>query len=131
MTETFTLEIIAPDRVLLNEAVQMVEIPGAEGDFGVLPRHAPYIASLRPGVTRIKKSDSDTLRFFVAGGFAEVANNRCIVLADYATPLEEIKRDVVLSRIEKIKNDLSYASNDNGALRRELSICEAMLAATQ
>ena len=129
--ENFELQIIAPDRMLLSEAVQMVEIPGAEGDFGVLALHAPYISALRPGVARIKKSESETLNFFVSGGFAEVANNRCIILADYATPLEEINRDAVLSRIEKIKNDLSLPGNDNYALRRELTTCEAMLAVTQ
>jgi F-type H+-transporting ATPase subunit epsilon len=127
MAETFELQIITPERVLFAQPVHMAEIPGAEGNFAVLPRHAPLISGLRPGLVRIKKSEKDTIEVFLSGGFAEIANNTCIILADYATSKEEIKRDFLLSRIEKIKNDLSYGGADETILERELKTCEAML----
>ncbi len=132
MNETFQLDIIAPDRTLLSEKVTMAVIPGSEGDFGVLSRHAPVMSSLRPGIINIQllndgSGGADKRQFFVGSGFVSVENNSCIILADYAKPLSEIKRDEIVSRIEKITADLEIRGDDS-KLRQELIICEAMLA---
>jgi F-type H+-transporting ATPase subunit epsilon len=128
MSQLFQLDIIAPDRILRSERVEMVVIPGAEGDFGVLPGHAPLISALRPGLLNIHSGTEIKEQFFVSGGFAEVSNNSCIILADRATPLSEIKRNEVVSRIENIKSELQSSNSNNKELLRELNICEAMLA---
>lgn len=76
------LEIISPERLLLARDVDMVVIPGTEGDIGVLPGHAKLITGLRGGLVDIYEGDAITDRFFVSGGFAEVTEGYCAVLAD-------------------------------------------------
>src|SRR3546814_18454611 len=69
-------ELVSPERLLLSEEVDMVVVPGEEGDFGVLVRHAPLISTLRPGVIKVHNGGSVTEQIFVAGGFAEVTPSR-------------------------------------------------------
>jgi F-type H+-transporting ATPase subunit epsilon len=92
MAETTNFELVSPERLLLSQPVEMVVIPGAEGDIGVLPQHAPLITTLRPGTIAIYENNRVTRRIFVAGGFAEVTPERCTVLADEAVALEDADR---------------------------------------
>ena len=77
-------ELVAPERLLASEMVDMVVAPGAEGDFGVLPQHSLFMSLLRPGVIEIYEGGQVTQRIFVGGGFAEVNERGCIVLAEEA-----------------------------------------------
>ena len=72
MPDPFTFDLVSPEKLLLSEDVEMVVVPGAEGDFGVLIGHAPLISSLRPGVINTYTGKKVEKRIFVAGGFAEV-----------------------------------------------------------
>jgi F-type H+-transporting ATPase subunit epsilon len=81
------LEIVSPEKLLLSRPVDMVVIPAAEGEMGVLPQHAPMIVLLRPGVIRLYEGGRVTESLQVTGGFAEVTPNRVTVLADAATPV--------------------------------------------
>lgn len=76
------LEIISPERLLLSREVDMVVVPGTEGDIGVLPGHSMLITSLRGGLVTLYDANQITDEFFVTGGFAEVTESRCSVLAD-------------------------------------------------
>lgn len=76
------LEIVSPERLLLARDVDMVVVPGTEGDLGILPGHSKLVTSLRGGLVDIYESGKITDRFFVTGGFAEVTESRCSVLAD-------------------------------------------------
>ena len=76
------LEIISPERLLLSREVDMVVVPGTEGDIGVLPGHSRLITSLRGGLLSLYEADKVTDEFFLTGGFAEVTESRCSVLAD-------------------------------------------------
>jgi F-type H+-transporting ATPase subunit epsilon len=76
------LEIISPEKLLLARDVDMVVIPGTEGDLGILPGHAKLITGLRGGLVDIYENNRITDRFFVSGGFAEVTESYCAVLAD-------------------------------------------------
>jgi F-type H+-transporting ATPase subunit epsilon len=89
---TFQLELVSPEKLLLSRQVEMVVIPAAEGEMGVLPGHAPMIVALRGGVIRVVEGGKDAERLFVAGGFAEVTPERVTVLADEATPVEELSK---------------------------------------
>src|SRR5579862_6416415 len=80
------LELVSPERLLLSEPVDMAVIPGTEGDFGVLAGHTLFISTLRPGVIDVYQGERITNRLFVGGGFAEVTETRCTVLADEAVP---------------------------------------------
>jgi len=87
---TLALEIISPERLLLARPVSMVVIPGTDGDLGILPEHAKLITSLRGGIVDLYEDDEIIDRFFVTGGFAEVTENRCTILADQIVKLSEI-----------------------------------------
>jgi F-type H+-transporting ATPase subunit epsilon len=85
------LEIVSPTRLLLSRAVDMVVVPGTEGDVAAQQGHAPLITLLRGGVISLYEGSNVTDRFFVAGGFAEITGDRCTVLADDAVPVAELK----------------------------------------
>ena len=93
MAETLQFELVSPEKLLLSEPVGMVVVPGSEGNFGVLPGHALFISTVRPGVIDVY-DDGKTVneRIFVSGGFAEVTPERCTVLADEAVPISSLDR---------------------------------------
>jgi F-type H+-transporting ATPase subunit epsilon len=83
----------------------MVVVPGAEGDIGVLPGHAPLISNVRPGIIAVFENNKVAQRIFVAGGFAEVTPERCTVLAEAATMLEDIDRAAVEVEMRNARED--------------------------
>jgi F-type H+-transporting ATPase subunit epsilon len=96
MPNPFTFELVSPEKLLFSGEVQMVTIPGAEGNFGVLAEHAPLISAVRPGVIHVFENDTNTIsqKIFVSGGFAEVTGDRCTMLADSAVAVEKIDRSL-------------------------------------
>jgi F-type H+-transporting ATPase subunit epsilon len=86
------LEIVSPEKLLLSRPVDMVVIPAAEGEMGVLAQHAPMILLLRGGTIRLYEGNAVTEQFYVAGGFAEITPERCTVLANEAIPVAEVSR---------------------------------------
>jgi F-type H+-transporting ATPase subunit epsilon len=99
---TFQFDLVSPARLLLSEEVTQVDVPGVEGDFGVLAGHAPVIATLRPGVLTVF-TPGGTQRFVVYGGFAEVSPTGMTVLAEVATPLAEADRMAVAEQIRQLE----------------------------
>jgi F-type H+-transporting ATPase subunit epsilon len=86
----------------------MVEAPGVEGIFGVLPNHAPFMSVLAPGVVKVRKG-GDERRIFVRGGFAEVTPVGLTILAEEAIPVAELSRDMISARIKDAEEDLADA----------------------
>jgi len=86
------LEIVSPEKLLLSRPVDMVVIPAAEGEMGVMAQHSPMIVLLRGGTIRLYEGGQVTDRLFVSGGFAEVTPARVTVLADEATPVAALSR---------------------------------------
>ena len=123
-------ELVSPEKLLFSEMVDMVVVPGSEGDFGVLPGHAPLISLVRPGVLDIHDGGGVTRRIFVAGGFAEVNGERCTVLATEALAVDEIDRDATLARLEAARKERAATESDPARARfdRDIAVCEAMLA---
>ena len=130
MPDPFTFDLVSPEKLLLSEDVEMVVVPGAEGDFGVLIGHAPLISSLRPGVINTYTGKKVEKRIFVAGGFAEVTGERCTVLAEEAMPVEDIDPADVEKRIASAREALDEADNDvaRGQAEMALAVGEAMAA---
>jgi F-type H+-transporting ATPase subunit epsilon len=130
-------ELVAPERLLFSAEVDMVVVPGSEGDFGVLPGHAPVIASVRPGVIDIYDGGLDAKfireRIFVAGGFAEVSESRCTVLAEEAQPLRDIDVAALDSRLTAARAALAAAESDEERARRsrDVAVIEAMIGAAR
>ncbi len=126
-----SFELASPEALLVSEEVDMVVVPGAEGDFGVLPGHAPFISTVRPGVIDVYQGDRIERRIFVSGGFAEVNERRCTVLSAEAHPIEDIDRGAVEARLEAAEDALGDADTDDARARAEaeIAVCQAMLAA--
>ena len=76
------LEIISPDKKLFSGEVRSVSLPGADGSFGVLNRHAPIVSSLKKGIVKVIDSGAASHTFEIKGGVAEVQNNKMIILAE-------------------------------------------------
>ncbi len=125
-------ELVSPERLLLSREVDMVVVPGAEGDFGVLPRHSLLISTVRPGVIEVYEDGAVKDRIFVAGGFAEVTPERCTVLADEALAVDKIDRAEVEAQLEDLREDISDASGEaRAAAEKAVAVAEAKLAACQ
>lgn len=131
MADKVEFELVSPEKLLLSEAVDMVVVPGTEGDFGVLPGHAPFISTVRMDVIDVYEGDSVRDRIFVAGGFAEVTPQRCTVLADIAVPLAEIDRAEVDAEIRGLEEDVRDAadSGERALFQKRLDVAVAKLAA--
>jgi F-type H+-transporting ATPase subunit epsilon len=106
MAERVQFELVTPERLLLSEMVEMVVVPGTEGNFGVLPGHAPLISSIRPGTIDIYEGQTLTRRIFVVTGTAEVTPERCTVLADEAMAPEEINRSAIEAELQTVQGNL-------------------------
>jgi F-type H+-transporting ATPase subunit epsilon len=104
------LEIISPEKLLLSRPVDMVVIPGTEGDLGILPGHSKLITGLRGGLVDLYENGKITDRYFVSGGFAEVTEERCSVLADSITRQADLNAGVAEKALVQAKED--YAATD-------------------
>ncbi len=99
-------ELVSPEQLLVSEDVEMVVVPGGEGDFGVLPGHSPMISTVRPGVIHVFAGGAVSSRIFVAGGFAEVTGDRCTVLAEEALAVDDIDRGEVETDLQESVEDI-------------------------
>jgi F-type H+-transporting ATPase subunit epsilon len=108
---TFHFDLVSPEKLLFSGAVTQVDVPGEEGDFGVLAGHAPFVATLKPGVLTIF-GDGVPLRIVVRGGFAEVGPEGLTVLAEEATPVEDIDAAMIAQSIKDAEEDLADAANE-------------------
>ena len=109
------LEIVSPERLLLSREVDMVVVPGTEGDIGVLPGHSMLITSLRGGLVSIYEAKQVTDQFFVTGGFAEITESRCSVLADEIIRRAEINPDTaqrLLAEAQSVYNSVNIQDPD-------------------
>ncbi len=131
MAETFQFELVAPEEIILSEAAEMVTVPGGDGDYGVLPRHAPMITTVRTGVLAVYESKRIRERIFVAGGFAEVTPKRLTVLVEEAVRLEKVDRAAVEQALKDAKDDLLDARDDTekAHIQRRIEIETAKLKA--
>jgi len=106
MAERVQFELVTPERLLLSEMVEMVVVPGTEGNFGVLPGHAPLISSIRPGTIDVYEGQTVARRIFIVSGIAEVTPERCTVLADEALPPDELDRSAIEAELQTVQGNL-------------------------
>ncbi len=99
---TFHFELVSPEKLAFSGEVDQVDVPGAEGDFGVLAGHAPLIALIRPGIMTVYSGGEQT-RLVVLGGFAEVGPDGLTVLADVVTSLEDLDRAALKAQIASME----------------------------
>ncbi len=106
MPEHVQFDLVTPERLLLSEMVEMVVVPGTEGNFGVLPGHAPLISSIRPGMIEIYEGQTVRRRIFVVSGLAEVTPERCTVLADEAISPDTLDRGSIETELRIVEGNL-------------------------
>jgi F-type H+-transporting ATPase subunit epsilon len=108
---TFHFELVSPERLVFTGQVTQVDVPGEAGDFGVLAGHAPYVATLKPGVLTIY-GDGAPQRLVVGRGFAEVGPGGLTVLAERALPVAEIDAGMIDQAIQDAEEDVADAETD-------------------
>jgi F-type H+-transporting ATPase subunit epsilon len=130
MADTFRFELVSPERLLISADVREVLVPGSEGDFTVLPLHAPVIAMLRPGILRVPGHDGPLNEIYVRGGLADVGPERLIVLAEQAVPLGEVNAAFIAREIETAERDVA-ASKDEDTRRQAEDVLERLRSLSQ
>ena len=116
MAEKIAFELVSPDRVLMAVEADAVAMPGMEGDFGVLPGHAPLISALRAGIIAVEGGSEGPDQVYIAGGFTEVVADRLTVLAEEAVPVDDMDRTDIEQRIQEANDELAGA--EDGEQRR-------------
>jgi len=133
MADQMNFELVSPERLLLSTEVDSVVIPGAEGDFGVLPGHSRLISTIRPGVITVFQGGRAADRIFVEGGFAEVTPVGCTVLAEHATPVADISREQAAQAVQDAKEDIEDSKDEasKAAAAKGLEVAEARMRAIE
>jgi F-type H+-transporting ATPase subunit epsilon len=103
---TFHFDLVSPEKLAFSGEVDQVDVPGVEGDFGVLTGHAPVVAAIRPGILTITTGGAHQ-KMIVLGGLAEVSDNRLTVLADVATSIQELDRAQFAETIAEMEEKLA------------------------
>jgi F-type H+-transporting ATPase subunit epsilon len=131
MADKVHFDLVTPDRLLLSSEVEMVVVPGAEGDFGVLPGHTPLISTLRHGTIDVHEDGKVARRLYVGGGFAEVSEKGVTVLAEDAIDLKDLSRADLEKRIKDASEDVEDAKDDAPRMKAQAKLdhFKALLAA--
>jgi len=133
MADLVHFELVSPERLLVSRDVYMVVVPGSEGDFGVLPGHAPLMSTIRPGSIAIYPASMNDVpeRIFIDGGFAEVSATGLTILAESATPVAELDVEGAAGRLAEARASVAAATSDaeRELAERRVASLEAMQAA--
>ena len=113
MVEALKLELVSPEKLILSEDVEMAVLPGGEGDFGVMRGHSPVISTLRPGEIVIFEKNKIKSRIFVGGGFAEVNDQICTILAEDVENVDDINRDEALKMLGVAEEEIHAAASQS------------------
>ncbi|MCF8477240.1 MAG: F0F1 ATP synthase subunit epsilon [Pseudolabrys sp.] len=105
---TLHFELVSPQKLVFSGEVDQVDVPGAEGDFGVLAGHAPLVTTLRPGILTVF-TGGIAQKIVVLGGFAEVSDKGLTVLADVAESVEDIDRAMIAEHIGELEQRVAKA----------------------
>jgi F-type H+-transporting ATPase subunit epsilon len=126
----FHFDLVSPEKLLFSGDVEQVDVPGAEGDFGVLAGHAPFVTTVRPGILTLY-GEGEPLKVVVNGGFAEVNPQGLTVLADMAVPLDDFDRSELTGQIKDAEEDVADAKEDwqRDKLEHKLEQLKALQAA--
>ena len=116
---TFHFDLVSPEKIAFSGEVDQVDVPGTEGDFGVLAGHAPVVATIRPGILTVMAGGTQQ-KIIVLGGLAEVSAKGLTVLADVATSLEDLDRTAFADQISDMEAKLAQkqGSELDGAIER-------------
>ena len=111
MADKLNFSLVSPERELFSGAVDQVDVPGTEGDLGVLPNHSPLMAAIRTGAITVYNDGAET-QYFVQGGFADLTPDGLTVLAEQATGMSDVSLDVIKAEIETVEASLAGLEGD-------------------
>jgi F-type H+-transporting ATPase subunit epsilon len=111
------IDLITPEEIVQSTRADMVVIPGKEGEFAVLAQHAPMIASLKPGIVRIYTGQEISERVLITGGFVEITQERCTILADHAYLYSATSREEIEARVAAARKLHEEAEEEQEKLR--------------
>ncbi|MGI4851547.1 MAG: ATP synthase F1 subunit epsilon [Janthinobacterium lividum] len=129
MSETFLLQLVSPEHIVLSDHVTMVVVPGAQGDMGILAHHMSLISTLRAGLIKIYQEDTLVQQFYVSSGFVHVGEKDCSVIAEECVALENLDLETLILRIDE-KNkalDVARGEEERAALKRDLQFANLQL----
>ncbi|MEH0071103.1 F0F1 ATP synthase subunit epsilon [Pannonibacter sp. Pt2-lr] len=124
MAQPFQFELVSPERLLLSDKVLEVTVPGSEGEFGVLKDHSPFMATMRPGLLKVRTGEGKLVEYFVRGGFADVSTSGLTVLAEQAIPVSELKADVIAQQVQDAREDVADARDDEARTKAEATLAQ-------
>jgi F-type H+-transporting ATPase subunit epsilon len=124
MADSFPFELVSPERLLVSEDVTAVVAPASEGYMTVMARHAPVMATLKPGVVVATLASGTERKFFVQGGFADISPDGFTLLAERATPVEELDGAALDGQIRDAEEDVADARNDETKRRAEQRLAD-------
>ena len=132
MAESFKFELVSPAKLVMSEEVMQVVVPGAEGDFTMLPGHSPFMSTVRPGVIEVTATSGKVAKLFVRGGFADASPAGLTILAEQAIPVEELKADMIAKEITDAEEDVADAKDaeTKRVAQEKLDQLKAVFAAT-
>ena len=119
---TFKFELVSPEKLLVSGEAEQVVVPGSEGDFTVLPGHAPVLSTLRPGVIDVKLAGGKTQRLYVQGGFAEVDPASLTILAQSATDIAEAGPNWLADERKRAEAAVAAANDDESQFLAHASV---------
>ncbi len=127
MADKLNFALVSPERELFHGDVDSVVVPGSEGEFGVLPNHAPVMSVIKPGALRVLNEGGER-RIFVNGGFADVTPEGLTVLAEEAIDIADLDAAVVEAQLKEAQEDLRDANTDarREAAERAVARLEAL-----
>lgn len=127
------VHMVSPEALLLSTTAHMVTAPGAEGEFGVLKDHAPFVAQLRAGVVEVQRTGEAAARYFIPGGFAQVEGDTCTLLVDSAVVTTELNATLLRGAYEEHQRTYRETTDDaeKAKILADLELLEAKIAAAQ
>jgi len=127
MSTSLYLEVVTPDKQVLSSEVNYIGCPGVEGEFGVLKDHASLLSALKIGVLRYNTGDKDKF-IFIAGGFADINNNKVTILAESAEHAEDIDATRAKAAFERAEQRLQKVSQDDiDFIRAEFALQRSLI----
>ncbi|MBP0615534.1 F0F1 ATP synthase subunit epsilon [Jiella mangrovi] len=119
MADSFQFELVSPEKLLMSEAVTAVSVPGSEGFFTVMAKHAPVMTTVKPGIVLVTKDGGSEERIFVRGGFADVNENGLTLLAEHAEPADEVDMAALDQSIKDAEEDVADADGQEAKTRAQ------------
>ena len=119
MNNKINFDFVSPEASIVSSEVEMVLIPGIDGDAGILPNHSPFMTTLRQGIVEVTFEEGNVKRYFVEGGFADITQDKMTILAENSLNLSDSDSDTLKNEIEIINEKLVSAIDNEKILLDE------------